>query len=79
LEDIPDLVDLLQKTAICETWYIMWKVQHSATWSLSERITNGSRGEVPGRKGLWQEVTMRTCGGGSGSSSKLRKDFIHRI
>jgi hypothetical protein len=81
LEAIWDSVDLLQKTAICGTSHIMWKVLHSATWSLSERIADGSRGEVPGRKGLWQEMMTRTCGGGSGIDSKLRKEnyFTHII
>jgi len=31
LEAIPDSIDLLQKTAICGTSHMMWKVLHSAT------------------------------------------------
>jgi len=50
-------IDSLQKTAILGISHIIRKVLQWEAWSLTGRITSGSR-EVPGRKRLWQEIAI---------------------
>jgi len=59
LEAVPGKhsIDSIQKTAILGTSHIIWKYCSVKLEAWAVGITAGSR-EVPGRKGLWQEISI---------------------
>ena len=62
LETVPvkHSMDSLQNTAILGTSHIIRKVLQSETWTLSVGDHRCFREEVPGIKGLWQDITTTT-------------------